>query len=109
MDAISRGELIPLYNQEILDEYREVLHRPKFSFSEEKILRILQMIRQFGIRVNPTPTGAILSDMDDLVFYEIVMEKRDDDAYLITGNTRHFPKRSFIVTPTQMMDILNNR
>ena len=30
--------------------------------------------------------------MDDLVFYEVVMEKRKaDDAYLITGNLKHFP------------------
>ncbi len=100
--------MIPLYNQEILDEYEEVLNRPKFSFSEEKVLRLLRMIRQFGLAVNPTPTGEILPDMDDLVFYEVVMEKRDEDAYLITGNIRHFPERSFIVTPAEMMELLNN-
>ena len=44
--------------------------------------------------------------MDDLIFYEVVMEKRDDDAYLITGNTKHFPVRDFIVTPSEMMQIL---
>ena len=31
-------------------------------------------------------------DMDDLVFYEVVIEKREDDAYLITGNIRHFQR-----------------
>nr|WP_302134438.1 hypothetical protein [uncultured Schaedlerella sp.] len=44
--------------------------------------------------------------MDDLVFYEVVIEKREDDAYLITGNIRHFPKRDFIVTPAEMMAII---
>jgi len=44
--------------------------------------------------------------MDDLVFYEVVMEKRDDDAYLITGNTKHFPVCNFIVTPSEMIQIL---
>ncbi len=106
VDAISLGDIIPLYNQEILEEYDEVLHRAKFSFSEQRIRQLLQMIRQFGLAVNPTPTGEILVDMNDLVFYEIVMEKRNDDAYLITGNTRHFPKRDFIVTPSEMMEIL---
>ncbi len=45
-------------------------------------------------------------DMDDLVFYEIGMEKRDDNAYLITGNIRHFPRRDFIVTPSEMIEII---
>lgn len=106
VDAIYSGDIIPLYNQEILCEYNEVLHRKKFSFSEDRIQKILLMIRQFGLAVNPSPTGEILVDMDDLVFYEIVMEKRSDNAYLITGNIRHFPKRDFIVTPSEMIDIL---
>ena len=101
VDAIYSGDIVPLYNQEILNEYNEVLHRKKFSFSEERIQKILLMIRQFGLAVNPSPT-----DMDDLVFYEIVMEKRNDDAYLITGNIRHFPKRDFIVTPSEMVEIV---
>lgn len=107
VDEIPKGNLIPLYNQEILDEYEEVLHRQKFSFSEEKIFRLLKMIRQFGLEVNPTPTGEILADMDDLVFYEVVMEKQDEDAYLITGNIRHFPERTYIVTPAEMVELLN--
>ena len=61
--------MIPLFNQEILDEYDEVLHRARFSFSEEKVQKVLKMIRQFGIEVNPSPTGEILPDMDDLVFF----------------------------------------
>lgn len=105
--AVSAGEIIPLYNQEILDEYDEVLHREKFSFTEDRIQKILTMIRQFGLSVVPGPTGEIFLDMDDLVFYEVVMEKRDDGAYLITGNIRHFPKRDFIVTPAEMMAIID--
>lgn len=106
VDAISSGLIIPLYNQEILDEYTDVLRRAKFSFSEERIGRLMTMIRQYGLAVNPSPTGEILVDMDDLVFYEVVMEKREDDAYLITGNIRHFPDRDFIVTPAEMMAII---
>jgi len=100
VDAISSGLIIPLYNQEILDEYTDVLHRAKFSFSEERIGRLMTMIRQYGLAVNPSPTGEIL------VFYEVVMEKREDDAYLITGNIRHFPEGDFIVTPAEMMAII---
>lgn len=45
---------------------------------------------------------------DDLVFYEVAMEKRDDNAYLVTGNRKHYPVRDFIVTPAEMMEILNS-
>ena len=106
VDAIAEQRIIPLYNEEIFEEYEEVLNRPKFPFSRERIDGILEMIRQFGVMVHPSPTGEVLPDEDDLVFYEVVMEKRDDDAYLITGNIKHFPKRSYIVTPSEMMDLI---
>ena len=35
------------------------------------------------------------------------MEKSAENAYLITGNIRHFPERDFIVTPSEMMAILD--
>lgn len=40
------------------------------------------------------------------MFYEVAMEKREDDAYLVTGNQKHYPFRDFIVTPTEMMEII---
>lgn len=106
VDAIAEQRIILLYSEEIFKEYEEVLNRPKFPFSRERIEHVLKMIKQFGILVDPSPTGVTLPDEDDLVFYEVVMEKQDEDAYLITGNIRHFPERSFIVTPAEMMAIL---
>ena len=41
-----------------------------------------------------------------MIFYEVVMAKREDDAYLVTGNQKHFPVRPFVVTPAEMMEIL---
>ena len=70
------------------------------------IQTVLNAIQQFGVEVMPTPTGEILIDMDDLVFYEVAMEKRKDDAYLVTGNQKHYPVRNFIVTPAEMLEPL---
>ena len=89
-------------------EYDEVLHRKKFPFTEKRIRPVLASIRAFGLHVNPSPTDEILPDMDDLVFYEVVMEKREDDAYLVTGNLRHFPPRDYIVTPAEMMALIDS-
>jgi putative PIN family toxin of toxin-antitoxin system len=106
-DAIADGLITPLYHKDILEEYAEVFSRPKFKFSKERINAVLHMIVKYGVEVFPKPTGEILKDMDDLIFYEVALEKRDDDSYLVTGNQKHYPVRDFIVTPSEMMDILN--
>lgn len=104
--AMLTGDIIPLYHADILAEYEEVLSRKKFHLQIETIQTVMQAIREFGVEVVPKPTGEILVDMDDLVFYEVAMEKRDDDAYLVTGNQKHYPVRDFIVTPAEMLEIL---
>lgn len=32
-----------------------------------------------------------------------------DDAYLVTGNIRHFPKEPSVVTPKEMVELLNKK
>ena len=107
-EAIADGKITPLYHMDILSEYNEVLHRKKFGFSDEKIQRLLNMIVKYGIEVYPEATGEMLVDMDDLIFYEVAMKKRDKGSYLITGNLKHFPVKNFIVTPAEMITILDN-
>lgn len=106
LDAVFEGKIIPLYHQDILAEYDEVLHREKFHLRETVIRTVLDAVRQYGVEVFPQSTGAVLIDMDDLVFYEVAMEKREDDAYLVTGNQKHYPFRDFIVTPAEIMRII---
>jgi putative PIN family toxin of toxin-antitoxin system len=103
------GEVIPLFSDEILNEYGEVLRRPKFRFSEDMVSRLLQTIEKYGEHIVPTPTGELLPDMKDLPFYEVVVEKQEDDAYLVTGNMKHFPAKPFIVTAKEFLDILTAR
>ena len=48
-----------------------------------------------------------MPDPKDRVFYEVVKEQRkSDNAYLTTGNIKHFPQKPFIVTPRQLLDII---
>ena len=108
LEAMFDGKIVPLYHSDILAEYDEVLHRSKFHFKEETIQLVINAVKQYGVEVFPQPTGEILIDMDDLVFYEVVMEKRNDDAYLVTGNQKHYPIRDFIVIPAEMVSIIEN-
>lgn len=103
------GEIVPVYSTEILAEYREVLSRKKFKFPSEQVEYLLNAIIEYGVLVEPSPTGVELPDMKDLPFYEVVLEKRSDDAYLVTGNIKHFPSEPFIITARQMIDILDGK
>ena len=107
IERMIKGEIIPVYSNEIMNEYHEVLSRKKFKFSPELVTFFLSAIEKFGILAEPSETGITLPDMKDLPFYEVVMEKRDDNAYLVTGNLKHFPEREFIVTARQLLDILD--
>lgn len=109
IERMISGDIVPVFSIEILNEYREVLNRKKFKFAPDMIQYLLSAVEKFGILVEPSATGVILPDMKDQPFYEVVMEKRDDDAYLVTGNLKHFPAEPFIVTARQMLDILDSR
>ncbi len=106
MEAVLDGVIIPLYHRDILREYEEVLSRKKFNFNSRYVKVIIDVIKQYGLEIIPKSTGEILVDMDDLIFYEVTMGKRDDDSYLVTGNQKHYPKKSFIVTPAEMLEII---
>ena len=102
---IYRGVIIPVFNDEIIAEYREVLSREIFHFNPQDIEDALQTITTFGLSLNRTPAlNEVFPDAKDIVFYEVKMSK--DDAYLVTGNKKHFPKKSFVVTPREMIEIL---
>ena len=101
------GAIIPVLNERIIEEYREVLMRKKFHFTKEIVDDVIQSLEDQGEYIDTEKTDYELPDPKDVVFYAIVMEKRKkDDAYLVTGNIKHFPKVHFVVTPKEMMDIL---
>ena len=99
------GEITPLYNDEILAEYREVLSRPHFKVDMEKIDAILAAVRKLGVDSEQMHCDDAMPDETDRVFYEITLSR--ENAYLVTGNIRHFPRNPVVVTPAEMLDILN--
>jgi putative PIN family toxin of toxin-antitoxin system len=101
------GTIIPLLNESIVSEYREVLARPKFHLTQDIIDSVVGELERQGLRVDAEKLDIELPDPKDLVFYEVVMEERkSEDAYLVTGNIKHFPAKPFVVTPRQMLDVI---
>lgn len=107
MELVFDGPIIPLYNSEILKEYREVLSRPKFHFTKEIVDDVIDNLEDKGICIEAEMLDIVLPDPKDRVFYEVVLEERKtEDAYLVTGNIKHFPIETFVVTPRKMLDII---
>lgn len=107
LELVFNGMIVPLLNVTIINEYREVLKRPKFHFTKDIIEGAVGEIERIGIYMDADELDAELPDPKDRVFYEIVMEgRKSENAYLVTGNRKHFPDRSFVVTPRQMIDII---
>ncbi len=108
MELTFEGLITPLLNEDIVSEYRNVLNRPKFHLTESIVNDIITQMKRNGIFVTAKTLDLELPDPKDRVFYEVVMEKRsDEDAYLVTGNIKHFPIKPFIVTPREMLDIIH--
>lgn len=84
------GEIVPLYNQNVLDEYLEVLTRKKFKLKEDSIQYIIKTIIINGIDTLRTSFLEDMPDEDDRVFYELSLS--EPDSLLITGNSKHFPR-----------------
>ena len=106
-NAMLMDKITPLYNEEILSEYNDVLHRGKFHFPEATIQSTINYFIRYGVRTDRISTGEGLPDSKDLVFYEVCMAKRYENSMLVTGNMKHFPSKPFIVTPNELLNIIN--
>lgn len=105
LDAMLQGKIVPLFNDDIIAEYSDVLHRSKFHFTPSLVRAYIDRICNLGIRSERAISSEHFPDPKDIVFYEVALSK--DDAYLVTGNIKHFPKKPIVVTPAEMLEILN--
>ena len=109
LERLLKLEVIPIYSEDIIQEYWEVLNRPKFNFSQELVRWLLETVVKYGKMVETAPIDEVLPDKKDLPFYEVVMETREEQSYLVTGNLKHFPIRPYIVTARQMLEIIDGQ
>lgn len=61
------GDIIPLFCDEIITEYREVLAREKFKFNKEAVDVLIDGIIGRGIFVDALPVEEIIPDSEDIV------------------------------------------
>ena len=104
---LSQNKIVPVYSSDIVKEYYEVLRREKFKLSEEIVSALIKDIVTNGLGVKDiAEVEKKMPDPKDVVFYAVTLTTRDKNTFLVTGNVKHFPIRSFIVTPAELVDIL---
>ena len=104
LDYLYDRVIVPVYNNEIIEEYEAVLRRPKFNFSEETVRAVIEAIMEGGIDSRRIGSNEHLPDPKDIVFYEVALA--NEDSFLVTGNIKHFPQKPFVVTPAEMLQII---
>ena len=108
LDFVISKTIVPLLNKEIIEEYEDVLKRNKFGFDNIDVDNLIANIKANSIFLEREQTLEEFVDEDDIVFYEIVMSARHTmNAFLITGNIKHYPIKEYVVTPKQMIDIID--
>jgi putative PIN family toxin of toxin-antitoxin system len=89
IDLILGRQIQLLYDDRILNEYHEVLSRPKLRISKDHAIAVLNFFRIAGEPVTALPLPAeLLTDLGDLPFAEVAASGNADA--LVTGNSKHF-------------------
>lgn len=104
--AITKPSLLYV-SSAIVEEYRAVLSRAELQIRKGLRQQLLQLIKEKAHSVTPVRRLQVASDPDDNIFLECVDAARAD--YLITGNTRHFPrywKKTKIITSREFLGLV---
>ena len=100
--AIIEDVFTPVYSDDILSEYEEVLGRGRFKLDPAAISILIQRIKEIGEAVSPIVSEEDFPDPDDKVFFCTALA---GDAQLVTGNIKHYPTAELVVTPAQFCEI----
>lgn len=104
VNAVLSGKILPILSSDILAEYDEVLWRAKFDIKAEWIDLLLAWMESVGIFPEISEYDEEMQDEDDRKFYEAALSVKD--AFLVTGNLKHYPKSSKVVSPKKFIQML---
>ena len=100
VNAVRDRQINLFYNDIIMTEYNDVLFKAKLGLNPEDIDNLLTSITSLGFLLIPKTSKFPMTDEDDRIFYDTAKTAK---AYLVTGNTKHYPTEPFIITPAQFV------
>jgi uncharacterized protein len=107
LDMLAGGVFGLYADDRILAEYDSVLRRPQLRLVPQDAAEVMEMIRSVAEPVAGVPLPGELPDPGDMPFLEVAAST---DAVLVTGNTRHYPKRLLqgvtVLSPREFMELL---
>jgi len=90
------------YSPAIIEEYKRVLSYERLNLSDAKQIRAVNTIEKNGVCVQPETSDIPMPDESDRIFYDTA---KAVNAYLITGNLKHYPEEPQIVTPARFVEM----
>ncbi len=90
LDAIYNKSIVPLYHDEIYEEYKDVLNRERFHFSKSIVNEFLKTYKNISVKAERVFSGESFIDPDDVVFYEVALS----------------PRSPIVVTPAELMELI---
>ncbi len=100
-------DFIPMYDEAIIAEYEDVLHRAKFPILPETADALISHIIENGMEASRIKFEEPMPDEDDRVFLEVALS--EEDSFLVTGNQKHYPASARIITPAQFLDVCKQK
>lgn len=100
---LGSGQLVAVYSDAVIEEYQEVLRRPKFAIDPKVISAFMELVRAEGLRV--TSLGSEeprLPDPKDVPFAAAALAAA---CPVVTGNLRHFPREAGVeaISPAEFL------
>ena len=106
--AINDGLVRTCYSSEILDEYAEVLARPKFGFPADIIAELIDTLRRNGDLIRVKLSIPLSPDPGDDKFLACALAAKAD--FVATGNKRDFPEPRIeptkVVSTAELLDLI---
>lgn len=100
---LGSGQLIVIYSDAVIEEYQEVLCRPKFAIDPKAVSAFIELVRAEGLRVTPLAgEQPRLPDPKDIPFAAAALAAA---CPVVTGNLRDFPRAAGVeaISPAEFL------
>ena len=109
LKLVAQKQLGLYISQGVVDEYLDVLGRSELGISPVRAKTLMRQLLVASQWISTTKKVTASPDPDDNIFLECAEAAKAN--YLVTGNTKHFPKRwkyTTVITARQFLNILHS-